>query len=499
MMREVCQHVKTGGTGMDRDRFDWLSRRVAGASTRRDALRLILGGVVAGAVGVEAAAAKKAHRARSGQRGAVHAQQNEPTCPATCTANCSGKRLQGGANLTKCNFNDRDLDGVNLRGANLTNACFGDASLRDADLRATKVSGACFCGADLTGADFRGSNITKQQLACAIVSCTTILPNGKPATSCDCALGCPPGSVCELGGCQPCTVSCPSGDGVACGKELQRHIDADEQVIYICPGRYIGNFTIFAPRPSLTLIGAGDGDNPANSTILDGAQKGRVFLVPGEVSVSLVGMRVTNGSANPGGCLLNQGTLELADCTVDQCRASVSGGGVRNDGRLSVAGCTFSNNIAGGDPRNFDGGGGICNKGQLTTLTDSSFFQNKGGAFGGGLLNDGDGQTPITNCTFANNDAERGGGIFNSAGIVLKHTAITGPGTGIPLSRIGAGLHNVGTAVFDRDCRVTGNIAFETGGGIFNVNFPIDLNGATVTGNTPNNCAGPARVNGCKG
>jgi hypothetical protein len=168
---------------VEREQFDRLSRLVAGAATRREALRLLVSGVLVGAVaGGESAAARNKRRNR--KQGATHAELVPLLCPTTCNKNCSNVRLQGGVNLTKCNLNERDLDGVNLAGANLTGACFGQSSLRDANLRGTQVSGTCFCGADLRGADFRGSNVTKQQLACARVGCDTILPTGKKAVTC---------------------------------------------------------------------------------------------------------------------------------------------------------------------------------------------------------------------------------------------------------------------------------------------------------------------------
>jgi hypothetical protein len=170
---------------MDRDRIDRLSRLVAAAGSRRDALRLIVAGAMAGSALGEGAAARKRERGRHRQRRPVRAQQEPPVCPTTCTQDCSTKPLHGGVNLTRCDFTERDLDGANLRGANLTRACFGHANLRFADLRATNVAGACFCGAALTGANFRGSNVTAEQLACANVACDTILPNGKPAVPCD--------------------------------------------------------------------------------------------------------------------------------------------------------------------------------------------------------------------------------------------------------------------------------------------------------------------------
>ncbi|MFN8593701.1 MAG: pentapeptide repeat-containing protein [Thermomicrobiales bacterium] len=169
---------------MDRNQFDGLSRLVAAGESRRDALRLLLGGAVAGAaVGVVGAAAKGT-RTRQSTRSKTRAARQTPLCPPTCNQNCDNKPIHGGVNLSKCNLSDRDLDGVNLGGSNLDKACFEGASLRNVSFRGANVLGACFCNADLRGADFRGSNLTPKHLACAKPGCDTILPSGKKAIVC---------------------------------------------------------------------------------------------------------------------------------------------------------------------------------------------------------------------------------------------------------------------------------------------------------------------------
>jgi hypothetical protein len=216
-----------GVVDVEREQFDRLSRLVARAATRREALRLLVSGVLVGMIaGAESAAARKRSTRKPGKE---HTEVEPPLCPNTCNQSCNDKPLHGGVNLMKCDLNERDLAGVNLAGANLTKACFGGSSLRNANLRGTNVSGACFCGADLRGTDFRGSNVTQQQLACATVGCTTILPNGKKAvcrsneTCCDgtctdtqtdplncgsCGTRCQINGICDQGHCG-CMVECP--------------------------------------------------------------------------------------------------------------------------------------------------------------------------------------------------------------------------------------------------------------------------------------------------
>jgi hypothetical protein len=205
---------------MERDKFDRLVRLFADARSRRAALRLAVGAAVLGVATVDETAARRRRKRRR-----VQAQQLPGEVPEICLipggtgcskpqGNCANKRIGPGANLTNCNFiteqggifqtNFRatNLTGAcffaailfnlpNFRGANLTNACFFNAELDFADFRGANLKGATFCGANLTGVDFRGSNLTQEQLDCAqTVSCSTILPNGKPAVPCEAGLTC---------------------------------------------------------------------------------------------------------------------------------------------------------------------------------------------------------------------------------------------------------------------------------------------------------------------
>jgi uncharacterized protein YjbI with pentapeptide repeats len=62
------------------------------------------------------------------------------------------------ANLTGANLSHADLTGANLRGANLAGAILTGTILRGADLRDVK-------------------NLTKEQIAAAVIDDTTILPS----------------------------------------------------------------------------------------------------------------------------------------------------------------------------------------------------------------------------------------------------------------------------------------------------------------------------------
>jgi uncharacterized protein YjbI with pentapeptide repeats len=76
-----------------------------------------------------------------------------------------------------------DLSGAkvrrtNLSHANLTRANLSHADLTGADLRGANLADAILLGTILRGADLSGvKNLTKEQLAAAVIDETTILPS----------------------------------------------------------------------------------------------------------------------------------------------------------------------------------------------------------------------------------------------------------------------------------------------------------------------------------
>ncbi len=126
----------------------------------------------------------------------------------------------------------------------------------------------------------------------------------------------------------------------------------------------------------------------------------RVFDVAPNVQVTLSGMTIENGNGTPndlgvvwgdqyyghGGGILNFGTLTLSNCTVSGNWARFTGGGIANElgGTMTISGCTVSHNsVALGGPSPNGAGGGIYNDGTMT-LSGSTVIQN----IGGGIYND---------------------------------------------------------------------------------------------------------------
>ena len=99
-------------------------------------------------------------------------------------------------------------------------------------------------------------------------------------------------------------------------------------------------------------------------------------------------------------------TATLMGLTISGGMTNGTGGGINNDGTLTVTNCTIANNSAAF-------GGGIYNDGILT-VTGSTIESNSATEFGGGIDNADGGTVTLTSTTVAKNSAvDNGGGILN--------------------------------------------------------------------------------------
>ena len=205
---------------MDDHRFDAIARSLGTTRSRRGALGLLAGAAGLGLAGADAKRhRRKGKQAKPAATSAACLAAGSKSCtlaqakPGAVLKDCDYAgaslytRALNAANLSKASLADADLSGANLAGANLSSTCLTGADLTLASLRGASLSGADLTGADLRGADLRGSNVTNAQLATAVVSCGTILPNGKPG-------GCPTGATCQHGACV--CAPCQTLSGGAC-------------------------------------------------------------------------------------------------------------------------------------------------------------------------------------------------------------------------------------------------------------------------------------------
>jgi len=199
----------------------------------------------------------------------------------------------------------------------------------------------------------------------------------------------------------------------------------------------------------------------------------RVFYVNIGYSVNLNGLTVANGLGDYGGGIKNEGALTVTNSTIFNNRATY-GGGIETEGALTIANSTFSDNSA------TYGGGGIYNYSGPLTVTNSTISSNSASSWGGGILND-NGTLTVTNSTISVNSSVYGGGIGNSSQGTCFVTNITISGNSAA-SNGGGGISNEGTFNVTNST-VSSNTATYHGGGIANFGT-LTVTNSTITGNS---------------
>lgn len=160
------------------------------------------------------------------------------------------------------------------------------------------------------------------------------------------------------------------------------------------------------------------------------------------------------------------------DSITGTLRNQTSGAALINYGNLTLNNVTVTENSS------EDWGGGIFSEETSTlTLIDSEISNNTAGEDGGGIQNFGD--MTITNSLIKGNSAVRfSGGIGIDA--PLKTVSISNTSIVSNTSRDGGGIYNRNAATIVSGSIITGNIANDRGGGIFN-NRPVAVMTVTNT------------------
>ena len=238
-----------------------------------------------------------------------------------------------------------------------------------------------------------------------------------------------------------------------------------------------------------------------------------IFDFNAGTTATISGLTIANGTGGlvaghngsqvvVGGGILNDGTLSVNNCTITGNTTQDGGGGIYNAGTLTLTGSTLSNNAD-----NFDGGGGgIANYGSLTintsTLSNNSSFGADGGGGidnfgtvtaagssisgnsaeeqnGGGIANTPGGTVTLTSCTLSgDNSLGTAGGVLNSGSINLNACTLSGN-----ISGDGAAMSNGSSGITKFvNCTIAGNSA-DGVGGIENLGS-MTLTNSTVSGNT---------------
>jgi hypothetical protein len=199
----------------------------------------------------------------------------------------------------------------------------------------------------------------------------------------------------------------------------------------------------------LTISGPG-----ADKLTISGNDATQVFSIASGASDTIQGLTIADGNADNlfsgGGGILNNGTLTLDDSTVSGNHADgfvEGGGGIANFGTLMIDHSTLSGNHADGG---IFGGGGIANSGTLTIDHSAVFGNHADGvevAQGGGIFNVN--TMTIDHTAVFDNHADGGGGggggggIFNDGIMTLEFSAVFGNS-----ADIGADLDDFDGSIF---------------------------------------------------
>jgi predicted outer membrane repeat protein len=197
-----------------------------------------------------------------------------------------------------------------------------------------------------------------------------------------------------------------------------------------------GDTVNFSCSGTITLTAAGGGaitlsenliiDGTGQTVTISGGGSVQVFMVNSGVTVTLNDLTIANGNAGFGGGIDNEGTLTVTNSTFSGNNSSgFGGGGIANNGTLSVSNSTFSANSTS------DIGGAILNYGGIfgssVTVTNSTFSGNNATFSGGAIASQG-GTVGVSNSTLSGNSALNGvgGGISNFGQLSVTNVTLSG-------------------------------------------------------------------------
>ncbi|MFT4039256.1 MAG: hypothetical protein QM692_13805 [Thermomicrobiales bacterium] len=296
---------------------------------------------------------------------------------------------------------------------------------------------------------------------------------------------CPTGQVCAEGVCQVCNVNCTTGStSTQCGDSLRDQLVVGGN-IYVCPGTYAGPFTV---GNLASIYGAGSGTDATVDAILTGEDTTQVMAVTFPGSVKLANLRFTNGSSTYGANLTINNAA--ANVTVDQC-AFANGQGEYGMGVCVENGAvTVSNSVFTGNNGDYTGGG-LCAYYGAATVTNSTFTGNTGEDGGGALAAHYTGSTvSASGCTFTGNFSDYGGALYAYQGTMTVTDSTVSGNTAD--NGGGVYVYGPGSITLSPTVSVTGNTATAAGygGGVYVYGGTFTQNGATISGNTPDQCVG---------
>jgi CSLREA domain-containing protein len=138
-----------------------------------------------------------------------------------------------------------------------------------------------------------------------------------------------------------------------------------------------GTIALASTLPQVTGFFLTINGPPSPGITINGGGKVQVMMVASGTTLNLNGLTIA------GGGIYNNGTLTVTNTAFSDCYSGGNGGGIynNNNGTLTVINGTFSRNIA------YTGGGGIYNAGTLTVI-NSTFARNRTFDLGGGIFDE---------------------------------------------------------------------------------------------------------------
>ncbi len=215
---------------------------------------------------------------------------------------------------------------------------------------------------------------------------------------------------------------------------------------------------------TITITGNGAANTIVQANAAANTATYRVFVVGGTGgNLTLDSLTVRHGRCNGscansaflGGGILNNGTLTVTNSTLSGNSAG-AGGGIENSGTATLTNSTLSGNSAINQY-----GGGIHNAGTLT-VTNSTLSNNSATSQGGGIYNNGTLLT-VTNSTLSGNSATTAGGLDNYTTAMLTNSTVSGNS-----ATNAGGISNNNSATLTMTNSTISNNSATNGGGIYN-------------------------------
>ena len=261
--------------------------------------------------------------------------------------------------------------------------------------------------------------------------------------------------------------------------------------------RYSGDGNGISNTGELSITDCTISENKAPTSIISSSINwGGGIHNTGEVSIT--DSTISGNTATHGGGIYNAGALTATNTVISGNTVSSWGGGIYSNGinsTMILTNCTISGNFALKDGLGSGSGGGIFIWEGDAIVTDCTISGNSGRGAGGGVYNNG--TLTLTNSTISANTitdpasySGNGGGIYNSGTLFATNSMITGNTVSSSDSSQGGGIYNYGIMTLINSV-ISGNTItcntyasyYAEGGGIYNYGTTTVTN-CTISDNT---------------